>query len=62
MGRLIKYNSPRINMQRPPFNYYPLSVQQVSDIRQEKEIIDKDIRDNLGEIRMLNNKMAKNDY
>ena len=46
-------------MQRPPFNYYPLSVQQVSDIRQEKEIIDKDIRDNLSEIRMLNNKMAK---
>lgn len=48
-----------MNMQRPPFHHYPLSTQQLSDLHQEKEVVEKDIRDNLSEIRMLNNKMAK---
>ena len=46
-------------MQRPPFHHYPLSIQQLADIKQEKETLEKDIRDNLTEIRLLNNKMAK---
>lgn len=46
-------------MQRPPFHHYPLNTQQLSDLHQEKQVVEKDIRDNLSEIRMLNNKMAK---
>ena len=46
-------------MQRPPFHHYPLSSQQISDIHRDKEAVERDIRDNLTEIRLLNNKMAK---
>ena len=62
INRSVLLNKNKMSTQfqrRPEYKNYPLNYQELADLHQEKQVIDKDIRDNLAEIRALNNKMAK---
>lgn len=51
-----------IDLQRPEFRHYPLQMEQLRQLHEDTAQLDREIRDNNNEIKILNGKIARSDY